>query len=107
MSPVPQQRSRATVSGRWRRVGRGGRCGSTRSGRCRRRGVVGAVVGGGDGVEHLLDVRGGSLFGGDAGGAGSGGAFVFGFALRWSIRMVLDASDVWRVFATLRCIRIR
>ena len=43
--------------------------------------VVGAVVGGGDGVEHLLDVRGGGLLGGDAGGAGSGGAFVFGFGL--------------------------
>jgi hypothetical protein len=41
--------------------------------------MVRAVVGGGDGVEHLLDVRGGGLFGGDAGGAGSGGAFVFGF----------------------------
>ena len=43
--------------------------------------MVGAVVGGGDGVEHLLDVRGGGLLGGDAGGAGSGGAFVFGCAL--------------------------
>ena len=41
--------------------------------------VVGAVVGGGDGVEHLLDVRGGGLLGGDAGGAGSGGAFVLGW----------------------------
>jgi hypothetical protein len=43
--------------------------------------VVGAVVGGGDGVEHLLDVRCGVLLGGDAGGAGSGGAFVFGFEI--------------------------
>jgi hypothetical protein len=41
--------------------------------------MVGAVVGGGDGVEHLLDVRGGGLLGGDAGGAGAGGAFVFGW----------------------------
>ncbi len=41
--------------------------------------VVGAVVCGRDGVEHLLDVCCGVLLGGDAGGAGSGGAFVFGF----------------------------
>ena len=40
--------------------------------------MVGAVVGGGDGVEHLLHGGGGGLLGGDAGGAGSGGAFVFG-----------------------------
>ncbi len=44
--------------------------------------MVGAVVGGGDGVEHLLDVRGGGLLGGDAGGAGSGGAFVFGCSFK-------------------------
>ena len=43
--------------------------------------MVGAVVGGGDGVEHLLNVRGGGLFRGDAGGAGSSGAFVFGCGL--------------------------
>ena len=43
--------------------------------------MVGAVVGGGDGVEHLLNVSGGGLFGGDAGGTGSGGAFVFGFCV--------------------------
>jgi len=34
----------------------------------------------GNGVEHLLNVRGGGLFSGDTGGAGSGGAFVFGCA---------------------------
>ena len=45
--------------------------------------VVGAVVGGGDSVEHLLDGGRGGLLGGDAGGTGSGGAFVFGFGL-WS-----------------------
>ena len=43
--------------------------------------VVGAVVGGGDGVEHLLNVRCGGLLGGDAGRAGSGGALVFGDTL--------------------------
>ena len=32
-----------------------------------------------DGVEHLLDVRGGILIGGGAGGAGSGGDLVFRF----------------------------
>ena len=40
--------------------------------------VVGAVVGGGDVVEHLLDVLRGRLFGGGAEWAGSGGEFVFG-----------------------------
>ena len=41
-------------------------------------GVVGDVVGGRDGVEHLLDVLRSGLFGGRAGGTGSGGDFVFG-----------------------------
>jgi hypothetical protein len=41
--------------------------------------VIGAVVGRSNGVEHLLDVRCGGLLGGDAGRAGPGGAFVFGF----------------------------
>jgi hypothetical protein len=40
--------------------------------------VVGAVVGGSDGVEHLLHVCGGGLFCGRADGTGSGGEFVLG-----------------------------
>jgi len=40
--------------------------------------MVGAVVGGGDGVEHLLDVRGGRFLIGRADGASAGGEFVFG-----------------------------
>jgi hypothetical protein len=43
--------------------------------------VVGAVVGGGNGVEHLLDGDGGVLLGRDAGGTCSGREFVFG---RWN-----------------------
>jgi hypothetical protein len=51
--------------------------------------MVGAVVGGSDGVEHLLDGGGSGLFGGDAGGAGSGGAFVFGEGVHLSCRCIL------------------
>jgi hypothetical protein len=40
--------------------------------------VVGAVVGGCDGVEHLLNVRGGGLLSGGAFGPGPGGKFVRG-----------------------------
>ena len=39
---------------------------------------VGAVVGGRDGVEHLLDVLGGFVGRGGTGGAGSGGRVVIG-----------------------------
>ncbi len=42
--------------------------------------VVSAVVGWGDRVEHLLDVRRGGLLGGGAFGAGPGGEFVLGCA---------------------------
>ena len=51
--------------------------------------VVGAVVGWGDGVEHLLDVGRGGLLGGSACGTGSGGAFVFGLG-SGGHRMLLD-----------------
>src|SRR6202789_4263288 len=59
--------------------------------------VVGAVVGGGDGVEHLLNVRGGCLLVCRADGAGSGGAFVLGFLLRaHAVRFfVLTGAVVW------------
>ena len=40
--------------------------------------MVGAVVGGRDGREHLLDVLGGGDFGGCTGGARSGGGLVGG-----------------------------
>ena len=40
--------------------------------------MIRAVVGGGDGVEHLLHVCGGVLLGHDAGGTGSSGAFMLG-----------------------------
>jgi len=55
--------------------------------------VVGAVIGGGNGVEHLLNVRGGGLFSGDTGGAGSGGAFVFGCAFDCHGTMLVGSKD--------------
>ena len=58
--------------------------------------VVGAVVGGGDGVEHLLNVRGCGLFGSDAGGAGSGGAFVFSEGIHiWRRTLSNRLPDKW------------
>ncbi len=59
-------------------------------------GVVGAVVGGRDGVEHLLDVRCCGLLGGRAGGAGSGSAFVLGDGFGGhQDRFLLVAPVVW------------
>jgi len=43
--------------------------------------MIGAVVGGGDGVEHLLHICGRFPLGGDAGRSGSGGALVFRLCL--------------------------
>ena len=60
--------------------------------------MVGAVVGGGDGVEHLLDVRCGGLLGGDAGGAGSGGEFVFGSGFAMPPNVIFLRSDRLSVF---------
>ena len=81
ISPVPQQRSRATVSGCWRsRSEDAGGAAPHPAVEAGGEDVVGAVVGGGDRVEHLLDVRGGGLLGGGAGGACPGGEFVLGCA---------------------------
>ena len=93
MSPVPQQRSSATVSGCWRmRPEETGGAGPPPAVDADGEEMVGAVVGGGDGVEHLLDVRGGGALVGGAGGAGSGGEFMFGLrAVRH--RTMLDGFD--------------
>ena len=74
---MPQQRSRTLASGRGE-DGAEGAGGAVPPAAVEAEGeeVVGAVVGGRDGVEHLLDVRCGGLLGGGAGGDGR----------RWSVR---------------------
>ena len=54
--------------------------------------MVGSVVGGGDGVEHLLDVRCGGVLVGGAYWASSGGEFVLG-GVFGSHKIILDARD--------------
>ena len=66
--------------------------------------VVGAVVGGGDGVEHLLNVRRGGLLSGCAFGAGPGGEFMHGCSFcRHRTMLVVGArfgSSEWHWFTS-------
>ena len=64
--------------------------------------VVGAVVGGSDVVEHLLDVLRGGLFGGGAEWAGSGGLFVFGDSREFHCTNLMGRSLVSLIQVVLR-----
>lgn len=58
--------------------------------------VVEQVVLRSDGIEHLLDIRGGVLIGRGADGTGSGGALVLGCILPGSHLLLALSCGVWR-----------